>query len=439
VQRNTRLQHRDGPMLWVRMNWSVLRNLQGRPQRLVAVVEDITEQLRRHEAEQGRQAAESANRAKNEFLSRMSHELRTPLNAMLGFAQLLDLDRNQRLAPHQLAWVAQILQAGWHLLEMINDTLDLSRIEAGMLRLDLTAVPLQPLLSHCLAMVGPSAAQRGIELELHVGAEAQRALADETRLKQVITNLVSNAVKYNVQGGRVVVRAVRENPQMVTVRVLDTGLGLSQAQMAELFQPYNRLGRENSDTEGTGIGLVISRRLAELMNGTLEAESVQGQGATFVLRLPWAAEPEPAADTALVADDDSDRYRHRRVHYVEDNETNVEVMRGMLAQRPQVTLDVSTLGLDGLTAIRARRPDLILLDMHLPDVDGLELLRQLQRDPQCADIPVVVVSADATPARILVALAAGARHYLTKPVNLLGFLEVIDELLDNLDTRADTL
>ncbi len=439
VQRNTRLQHHDGPMLWVRMNWSVLRNLQGQPQRLVAVVEDITEELRRLEAEQGRQTAESANRAKNEFLSRMSHELRTPLNAMLGFAQLLDLDRNQRLAPHQLAWVAQILQAGWHLLEMINDTLDLSRIEAGMLRLELTSVPLQPLLSHCLAMVGPSAAQRGIDLELHVGDDAQRALADETRLKQVITNLVSNAVKYNVQGGRVVVRTVRERNDWVTVRVLDTGLGLSPAQMAELFQPYNRLGRENSDTEGTGIGLVISRRLAELMGGTLDAESVQGRGATFVLRLPWAGAPEPSARTALVAGDDSDRYRHRRVHYVEDNETNVEVMRGMLAQRPQVTLDVSTLGLDGLTAIRAQRPDLILLDMHLPDVDGLELLRQLQRDPQCADIPVVVVSADATPARIQEALAAGARHYLTKPVNLLGFLEVVDELLDNLDTRTDTL
>ncbi len=439
VQRNTRLQHHDGQMLWVRMNWSVLRNLQGRPQRLVAVVEDITEELRRHEAEQGRQAAESANRAKNEFLSRMSHELRTPLNAMLGFAQLLDLDRNQRLAPHQLAWVAQILQAGWHLLEMINDTLDLSRIEAGMLRLDLTPVPLQPLLSHCLGMVGPSAAQRGIGLELHVNTDAQRVLADETRLKQVITNLVSNAVKYNVQGGRVVVRAAREHSDWVTVRVLDTGLGLSEAQMAELFQPYNRLGRENSDTEGTGIGLVISRRLAELMGGTLDAESVQGQGATFVLRLPWAGEPEPPSQAALVAEDDSDRYRHRRVHYVEDNETNIEVMRGMLAQRPQVTLEVSTLGLDGLTAIRARRPDLILLDMHLPDVDGLELLRQLQRDPRCADIPVVVVSADATPARIQEALAAGARHYLTKPLNLLGFLEVIDELLDNLDTRTDTL
>ena len=439
VQRNTRLQHHDGQMLWVRMNWTVLRNLQGRPQRLVAVVEDITEQLRRHEAEQGRQAAESANRAKNEFLSRMSHELRTPLNAMLGFAQLLDLDHNQRLAPHQLAWVAQILQAGWHLLEMINDTLDLSRIEAGMLRLEPTPVMLQPLLSHCLAMVGPAAARRGIELELHIGADVQRALADETRLKQVITNLVSNAVKYNVQGGRVVVRAVRESPQMVAVRVLDTGLGLSEAQMAELFQPYNRLGRENSDTEGTGIGLVISRRLAELMDGTLHAESVQGQGATFVLRLPWAAESEPSADAAVALDDEPDRYRHRLVHYVEDNETNVEVMRGMLAQRPQVTLDVSTLGLDGLTAIRARRPDLILLDMHLPDVDGLELLRQLQRDPQCADIPVVVVSADATPARIQEALAAGARHYLTKPVNLIGFLEVIDDLLDTLDTRTDTL
>ncbi len=436
VQRNTRLQHRDGTVRWVRMNWRLLRNPHGEPQRLVAVVEDITEQLRFQEAERGRQLAESANRAKSEFLSRMSHELRTPLNAMLGFAQLLDLDRQPRLATHQQGWVRQILQAGWHLLEMINDTLDLSRIEAGMLRLVLVPVAIEPLVAHCVAMVGPAALQRRITLQLHIDDDASHALGDETRLKQVMINLLSNAVKYNVAGGRVVVRSRRLDAQTLEIRVLDTGLGLDDAQMADLFQPFNRLGREQSDTEGTGIGLVISRRLAELMGGALNAESVAGVGATFVLRLPLAPMPAPQPGIGLPPADASDRYRHRRVHYVEDNETNVEVMRGILAQRPQVTLEVSTLGLDGLTAIRSQRPDLILLDMHLPDVDGLELLRQLQRDPACADIPIVVVSADATPTRIAEALAAGARHYLTKPLNLASFLSVLDDMLENIDTQV---
>ena len=197
----------------------------------------------------------------------------------------------------------------------------------------------------------------------------------------------------------------------------------------------NRLGREQGDIEGTGIGLVISRRLAELMGGSLEAERTEGQGATFVLTLPVApadAGPDAAAPVPDLLDAP---YRRRRVHYIEDNETNVEVMRGILAQRPQILMSVSALGLDGLTAVRSHRPDLILLDMNLPDVDGLELLRELQRDPDCASIPVVVVSADATPARIEEALASGARRYMTKPLNLGSFLGMLDELLEGIDSR----
>jgi PAS domain S-box-containing protein len=435
VQRRCRLRHRAGQMLWVQMGWSVLRDADGQPQRLVAVVEDITERLLREEAEQGRQQAETANSAKSEFLSRMSHELRTPLNAMLGFAQLLDLDRRPQLAPHQLAWVDQVLKAGWHLLEMINDMLDLSRIDAGMMRLTLLPVHLAPLVAHCVAMVEPASVKRGIALRVRLDAGALHALGDETRLKQVLSNLLSNAVKYNERGGRVEVSSRTIAGQRLEIRVLDTGLGLSAAQMADLFQPFNRLGREASDTEGTGIGLVISRRLAEVMGGSLHAESVEGEGSTFVLTLPVAPTGPGSQDNAPAADPDRPRYNHRRVHYVEDNETNVEVMRGMLAQRPQVALAVSMLGLDGLMAIRAGQPDLILLDMHLPDIDGLELLRQLQRDPECAQIPVVVVSADATPARIEEALAAGARHYLTKPLNLAGFLAVLDDMLESLDSK----
>jgi PAS domain S-box-containing protein len=434
-ERTSRLLHRDGQTLSVRMNWSVLRGPDGLPQRLVAVVEDITEQLRRQDAERGRQAAESANLAKNEFLSRMSHELRTPLNAMLGFAQLLDLDTRPPLAPHQRTWAAQILHAGWHLLEMINDTLDLSRIDAGMLRMALAPVPLQALVQQCVGMLEPAAARRSIGMQVQLDDPKLCVLGDETRLKQVLTNLLSNAVKYNVPGGRVVVHSQRLDADTVALRVLDTGLGLTDAQMANLFQPFNRLGREQGSIEGTGIGLVISRRLAELMGGSLQAERPEGQGATFVLTLPVAPAAPLQADETAPADTLAAPYRHRRVHYVEDNETNVEVMRGILAQRPQIQLDVSALGLDGLTAIRSSRPDLILLDMNLPDVDGLELLHQLQRDPDCVAIPVVVVSADATPGRIEDALAAGARRYMTKPLNLGSFLGMLDELLEGIDSR----
>jgi PAS domain S-box-containing protein len=434
-ERQTRLLRRDGQPLSVRMNWSVLRDADGQAQRLVAVVEDITELLRRQDAERGRQAAESANLAKNEFLSRMSHELRTPLNAMLGFAQLLDLDLRPQLAPHQRAWVAQVLQAGWHLLEMINDTLDLSRIDAGMLRMTLAPQRLNALVRQCVAMMEPAAARREIQITLRLDDDTLRVMGDETRLKQVLTNLLSNAVKYNRRGGAVLVQAERLDGDRLALRVRDTGLGLSDAQMANLFQPFNRLGREQGDIEGTGIGLVISRRLAELMGGTLHAERTADEGATFVLTLPLASDATPADDAAAAGDPLAAPYRHRRVHYVEDNETNVEVMRGMLAQRPQITLEVSTLGLDGLTAIRRHPPDLILLDMNLPDVDGLELLHELQRDPDCAAIPVVVVSADATPARIEETLAAGARRYMTKPLNLGSFLGMLDELLEGIDSR----
>ena len=429
VQRRTRLRHRDGQTLWVRTHWSLLRGPMAGQDRLVAVIEDITEQVRREEGEQGRQRAEAANQAKNDFLSRVSHELRTPLNAMLGFAQLLDLDRQPAPAVHQKGWIAQILKAGWHLLEMINDTLDLSRIDAGMMRLALGPLALDPLVAHCVAMAGPAAAQRQVQLQVQLDADAGPVLGDETRIKQVISNLLSNAIKYNQPGGRVELSSHRLPGQRLQIRVLDTGLGLTPSQQTELFQPFNRLGRETSQTEGTGIGLVISRRLAELMGGDLHVESQAGHGCTFVFTLPLAERaPDrlPLASPPYAAAPQGSAYK---VHYIEDNEANIEVMRGVLGLRPQVAMTVSVLGLDGLLAVRRERPDLILLDMHLPDVDGLELLHKLQRDSGLAGIPVVVVSADATTGRMAQVLAAGARHYLTKPVALLPFLAVLDGLL----------
>ncbi|HEY6134624.1 MAG TPA: ATP-binding protein [Rubrivivax sp.] len=432
--RQTAVRRADGSELQVRARITVLRDADGQPQRLVGVIEDISEHLRLAETERARDAAEASSRAKSEFVSRMSHELRTPLNAMLGFAQLLSMDRKPALAPAQQAWASQIQRAGWHLLEMINDTLDLARIESGMVELNTQPLELAPLIRASVALVGAAADQRGVVLGEQLDERASAVMGDETRLKQVMTNLLSNAVKYNREGGRITVETRLANERQVEIVVRDTGLGMSPTQLAGLFQPYNRLGRETSQIEGTGIGLVISRRLAELMGGTLKATSTEGHGSSFVLRLPRAAFTD-SGSPIRGSPEATPAYHRRVVHYIEDNETNVEVMRGILSQRPQVALEVSLNGLDGLASVRQHRPDLILLDMHLPDIGGLELLRYLKHDDSAADIPVLVVSADATPARVEEALTLGAAHYLTKPVDIATFLDTLDQALMNLDTR----
>jgi PAS domain S-box-containing protein len=434
-RREKRYLAKGGSVVNVLLTVALLRDADGKPESTVGVVEDIGEHLRLAEAERARELAESSNRAKSEFVSRMSHELRTPLNAMLGFAQLLSLDRKPALADHQRTWAGQIQQAGWHLLHMINDTLDLSRIESGMLKLEPVALELAPLVSAALAMIEPAADKRGLRIEQKLDRRARAVMGDETRIKQILTNLLSNAVKYNIDGGSIVVRSRATEAQVIEITVSDTGLGMTRAQMDELFQPYNRLGRERTAVEGTGIGLVISRRLAELMGGSLRAQSVAGEGSNFILTLPRAPNVEGGLTTESDLPTEPAGYRQRRVHYIEDNETNIEVMRGMLLRRPQVKLSVSVNGLDGLAAVRLHRPSLILLDMHLPDIDGLELLRHLKDDDDLGSIPVVVVSADATAAHIEAALTAGAAHYITKPVNLASFLAILDELLDALDTH----
>jgi PAS domain S-box-containing protein len=435
VRREKRIVTKGGQTQWVQATTTVLRDAKGRPRRIVGVVEDISEHLRLQEAENARELAEAANRAKSDFLSRLSHELRTPLNAMLGFAQLLELDQRQPLSPAQKPWVGQIQQAGWHLLEMINDVLDLSRIESGNLRLQSDQIDCAKVIAETVSLVEADAARRGIRITTAVEPDAATVLGDTTRVKQILTNLLTNAVKYNVDGGRIQVSARRRGEDAAEIAVIDTGLGMSAEQLAGLFQPFNRLGRERSAQPGTGIGLVISKRLAELMGGALAAASEPGEGTAFTLILPRVADPDTVASDLSGLGAAEPEYHQRVVHYVEDNETNVEVMRGVLAQRPQVRLEVSLTGLDGLARIRTSAPDLVLLDMHLPDIQGMELLRHLKDDPATAHIPVVIVSADALSGQIDEALAAGAVRYLTKPVGVAELLEVVDRLLDSVETR----
>ena len=433
-RRNKRYIARDGHTLWVQSTVSLLRDEQGQPRRIVGAVEDITDHMKLAEAQQARAAAEASNHAKSDFLSRMSHELRTPLNAMLGFAQLLELDKRHPLADAQRPWVGQIQHAGWHLLEMINDVLDLSRIESGNVRLQIEPLELSALLARTVPLVEEAARKRGIRISRDLAINATRVKGDNTRVKQILTNLLTNAVKYNADQGRIHV-ATRLHGSEVEISVTDTGLGMTPEQMSELFQPFNRLGRERSTQEGTGIGLVISQRLAELMGGSLRARSVTGKGSVFILSLPTLKDEDRVRTSFDELTIEPAQYQQRTVHYVEDNETNIEVMRGVLAQRPQVRMDVSVTGLDGLAAIRNRRPDLILLDMHLPDISGMELLRHIKTDLATSTIPVVIVSADALESQITAAIACGAMRYLTKPVNVNELLAVVDQVLGQADTR----
>jgi PAS domain S-box-containing protein len=374
--------------------------------------------------------AERANRAKSEFLSRMSHELRTPLNAVLGFGQLLETDGEDPLSPVQRSRVQELLRGGRHLLSLINDVLDLARIEAGTLHLELAPVDLPALAHECLPLVEPSAALRGIRLSVPPGASGDDwVLADRTRLKQVLLNLLSNAVKYNHPGGQVQLGWRREGAQ-VRVVVSDTGPGLAPQQQERLFHAFERLDAERSDVEGAGIGLALSKWLVDLMQGRIGVDSAPGQGSRFWVELaraeaaaeavPPAAAPPPVAAAPAA---------HQTVLYIEDNEVNQLLMQGMLAQRPAIQLQMAAHPDAGLALAFNAAPVLVLLDIQLPGMDGFEVLRRLQADPRTRDIPVVAVSANAMPADRERAARAGFVDYVTKPIDMPRLLALVDRLL----------
>ncbi len=424
-----RYLRKDGTPIWAHIMISLNRDANGEILSSIAVVEDISERQRLREAERAREMAEAANLAKSEFLSRMSHELRTPLNAMLGFAQLLAADVTQPLTPTQLDRVDRVQRAGWHLLEMINEVLDLSRIEAGAVRLSLGAVGLAPLLDECATMLAPQREQRGLHLHSHISPETPQVIADVTRLRQVLTNLLSNAVKYNRPGGSITISACAVGDAQVELEITDTGIGMTPEQVAQLFQPFNRLGRDASGEEGTGIGLVITKRLVELMHGELSVFSQTGKGTRCVVRLPAArGTPDAMAPSEPLRLTHTD-YGRRRVIYIEDNPVNAEVMRSLIDLRPQIELSVCETAAEGLDALRRTPYDLLLLDMNLPDAHGLDVLRELRSQASTLHTPVLVVSADALEDQIRRAMDAGADGYITKPFNMTTVLERIDAFL----------
>ena len=377
--------------------------------------------------------AEKANLAKSDFLSSMSHELRTPLSAILGFAQLIE-SGSPAPTPSQSRSVDQILQAGWYLLELINEILDLALIESGKLSLSLEPISLAEVMHECQAMIEPQAQKRGISVAFPQFECAYFVKADRTRVKQVLINLLSNAIKYNKVGGTVVVDCTASTPGRIRICVKDSGEGLTPDKLTQLFQPFNRLGKEANVEEGTGIGLVVCRRLIELMGGVIGVESTVGVGSVFWIELNLTAEPQPAAGaaepTAVARAQVQADVQLRTLLYVEDNPANLMLVEDLIARRPDIRLLSAADGNRGIEIARASRPDVILMDINLPGISGIQALKILRADPATAHIPVVALSANAIPRDIEKGLAAGFFRYLTKPIKVNEFMEALDVALE---------
>jgi len=383
--------------------------------------------------------ARNANQAKSAFLSSMSHELRTPLNAILGFAQILTSESLPTSEAQKKEFANHILKSGRHLLTLINEILDLAKVESGTITLSMEPVALGELLGECQGMIEPLAAARGIRV-LFPQQVGVVLLADRTRLKQVLLNLLSNAIKYNRDAGAVVLGCQQITPGRMRISVQDTGMGLRPDQIESLFQPFNRLGQEAGAQEGTGIGLVVTRRLVELMNGTIEVTSSPGVGSVFTIELGTTAPLAPHAgageERAAAPAAQGDGAPHLLL-YVEDNPANLKLVEEIVRFRPDLRLLAAGDGPLGLSLARAHRPDLILMDLNLPGMSGLEVLAQLQREPATKDIPVIALTANAMPRDIERGMAAGFFRYLTKPIDIDKFNEAIDLTLAQLRGRRE--
>lgn len=417
----------------------------------INMLTDITERKRidqillenNIELNKAKNLAEKANRAKSDFLSNMSHELRTPLNAILGFAQLIEAS-NPPPTPSQQRSVSQILQAGWFLLDLINEILDLTLIESGRVPLSMEIVSLPDLMRECQTMVEPQALKRNITLEFPHFDSAFTVTADNTRLKQVIINLLTNAIKYNRPNGKVTVTCTESSQGRAKITVEDTGEGLSPEQLSQLFQPFNRLGKENSKEEGTGIGLVMTKRLIKLMNGKISVASEVGKGTLFSIELSMGGgnlavltDQEAAAESKQrPAKKNSTK---RTILYVEDNPANLTLVEDIIASRPDFSLLTARDGFAGVELARLAQPDLILMDINLPGMSGTEALKILARDSLTNHIPVIALSANAIPRDIEKGLEAGFFRYLTKPIRIHEFMNTLDATFELTHNKKTTL
>jgi PAS domain S-box-containing protein len=434
---------RDGKTTVVSYNATTFYDRDRKLEGVFAAARDVTERKcldqaleeQNVELKRARAAAEKANLAKSDFLSSMSHELRSPLNAILGFAQLINSDTPPP-TPAQMESIDQILHAGWYLLELINEILDLAQIESGRLALSQEPTSLTEVMFECRAMIEPQGQKRGIGMTFPQFDLPCFVEADRTRLKQVLINLLSNAIKYNQANGTVVVDVdrVKGAPGRVRVSVKDSGAGLPPDMLMQLFQPFNRLGQERSAEEGTGIGLVMSKRLVELMGGEIGVESTVGFGSIFWFELNSATAPHLAADLAGPAANPQGLVPHgssqRTLLYVEDNPANLKLIEQLIARRPDMLLLTARDGDLGIQLARARQPEVILMDINLPGISGIEALKILREDPATAHIPIVALSANAMPRDIEKGLHAGFFGYLTKPIKVDEFMQTLDVALE---------
>ena len=432
---------RDGKETVVSYNATTFYDRDRRLQGVFAAARDVTERKRFEQAlqetnielENAKSAAEKANLAKSDFLSSMSHELRSPLNAILGFAQLME-SASPLPTDSQKESIAQILQAGWHLLKLINEILDLAVIESGRVSLSPESVSLAEIMSECQAMMEPQAQQRGISMTFPRFDHPFFVKADRTRLKQIVINLLSNAIKYNKEQGTVIVGCTVSAPGRIRISVADTGAGLPPEKLAQLFQPFNRLGQEAGGVAGTGIGLVVTKRLAELMEGVLGVESTVGVGSVFWCDLISVAAPQLAVQRGEAEAVAEPQVPHdaplRTLLYVEDNPANMKLVEQLIARCPDIRLVTAVDGTLGIDLARATQPQVILMDINLPGISGIEALKILREDPATAHIPVVALSANAMPRDIAKGLKLGFFRYITKPIKVKEFMDTLNAALE---------
>ncbi|MHB1203400.1 MAG: PAS domain-containing hybrid sensor histidine kinase/response regulator [Acidithiobacillus sp.] len=425
---------KDGSSFWANVVYTAIRDQLGNLRGFAKLTRDLTERRQVETALiDAKSAAEKANRAKSDFLSSMSHELRNPLNAILGFAQLMESD-SPPPTPSQTASIEQVLKGGWYLLELINEILDLAVIESGRVSLSLEPVSLAEVMLECQAMIEPQVQKRGIQMTFPRLDNPWFVSADRTRVEQILINLFSNAIKYNQAGGTVAVACSASAPERVRISVTDTGAGLPAEKLAQLFQPFNRLGQEAGAEEGTGIGLVVTKRLVELMGGVIGVESTIGVGSVFWIELVTAAAPQIgagiAASTPVAQAQVHNDAPLRTLLYIEDNQANLKLIEQLIARRPDMRLLSAADGQLGIEIARAFQPEVILMDINLPGISGIEALKILREDPATAHIPVVALSANAIPRDILKGLKAGFFRYLTKPIKVNEVLNTLDEALE---------